>query len=74
MINDDGTISLNYEVNGNRYRVISTKYGSGYSVWQARDKIKNETTGTILELYRKEWYYKFKKYRDETNNTTRKTA
>lgn len=74
MVADDGTISLRYEVKGNVYRVISTKYGSGYSVWAARDKIKNETTGDVVEKTRKEWHEIFKRFVNESNTTTRKTA
>ena len=71
MVNKDGTISLTYRVKDNLYRVISTKRGSGHSVWAARDKIKNETTGDVVEKTRKEWHEIFKRFVNESNTTTR---
>lgn len=62
MVNKDGTISLTYRVKDNLYRVISTKRGANNSVWAARDKIKNETTGDILEKTRLEWRDIFKRF------------
>ena len=62
MVNKDGTILLSYEVKGNRYRILSTKRGSGNSVWSARDKIINETTGDVLEKTRKEWQRVFSRF------------
>ena len=62
MINKDGTIKPKATIAGQEYQVIQTKRGASSSVWDARDEIRNLTTGNKKEMTRREWKQLFSRF------------
>ena len=63
MVNKDGSIQSEAVIKGQHYKVIETKKGGNSSVWAARDRIRNLTTGQDKEMTRKEWKDLFDRFR-----------